>query len=243
MKALLLSLVDCFFPPHCYCCRKPLDDEGDRILCSRCMARLRSTVITHPLCQVCGRPFSKNTADSAPKTCLKCRIQAPRFDRARAIFPYHGPAGDIVKSFKYSDQYHLGKKMVKKSFDLSWFPSDFRDCEAITAVPLHRRKKHQRGYNQSELIAKAIARILKKDFLPKTLKRKRYTIPQASLAARQRIENVKGAFEMNTETVPQTIMLVDDVLTTGATANECAKVLKQAGCRSVYVFTLARAAL
>ncbi len=234
------SLIDCFFPPHCYCCRRPSGGAGHRLLCAGCLAGLGRTRIKAPLCRLCGRPFAPDV-ELERATCLSCRIKAPFFLKARALFPYRGPAGAVVKAFKYQDQYHAGPGLLDVAIGKGWFPDAVSASNPVAAVPLHRRQRYRRGYNQAELLAKGVAEHISGPYMPGLLKRVKDTPSQTQLSVHQRIENVKGAFAARRADMPENILLVDDVLTTGATVNECARELKRAGCQSVFVFTLARA--
>ncbi len=240
---LIHGLLDCFFPPHCCCCDQPSGGEADNgFLCERCSNILRSSRLKPPFCSVCGRPLSAGV-EGEKTACLKCRVQRPFFDTGRSVFPYRGPAGEVVKVFKYNDQPYLGALLLNKAIRNGWFPEKvFLSADAVVPVPLYWRKRHQRGFNQAELIAKTVAVRINKPLNTGLLVRTRHTDTQARLAARQRVDNVKGAFETR-GVVPENVLLVDDVMTTGATANECAKVLKKNGAEKVDAFTIVRATI
>jgi len=242
-SSVTATLLDCFFPPHCYSCQEPARNPGCRIFCESCFTLLSRTRINQPLCSICGRPLSEGAGGDSPVACLNCRIKAPHFTRARALFPYQGPAGAIVRAFKYSDQFNLGSELVELATRSGWFPAVGHESWAVAAVPLHRRQKKRRGYNQAALLAKQVAKHVDKPFEAGLLKRMRDTPSQTQLSPKQRIKNVKGAFSVRHKKLPGRVLLVDDVYTTGATVNECAKVLKRAGCKTVEVFTLVRAAV
>ncbi len=237
---IISALVDCFFPPHCYCCQEPSGEAELDILCDRCRAELERTLIRPPLCNICGRPFAAGP-DPDNLTCLNCRIKAPHFHIARSVFPYRGPAGAVVKAFKYADQYYLGPILLRKAINEGWLPGEIADCDAIVPVPLHRRQRLRRGYNQAELLAEEISKHISRPMIPHLISRIRPTASQTKLAVGQRAGNVRGAFSVKDRDIVRSILLVDDVYTTGATANECAKELKRAGCRSIAVLTLVRA--
>ncbi len=238
-RGIASGLLDCFFPPHCCACALPLPDAGTRLLCQNCHDRLAATRLNAPLCMLCGRPLSAD-ANSPAVLCLNCRITVPHFSMARALFPYHGPAGAVVKAFKYSDQYHLGADLLGEGIRSGWFPDFGAGCEAVMPVPLHRRRKRRRGFNQAELLAKEVAGHMGKPLSRSLLVRVRDTRSQTTLSARGRVKNVKDAFAARGAGMPESVLLIDDVFTTGATANECAKTLKRAGCTDVRVFTLVR---
>jgi ComF family protein len=174
--------------------------------------------------------------------CSLCSASRPAFDRAVSGARYDGIVREMVMSLKYgralwlvSDLAYLLETVVRAHYPLD-------EIDAVAAVPLHGRKYRERGFNQAELLARALAASLDKPLLRRCLVRVRSTDTQTHLTAAQRLTNVRGAFEprWNRWIEERRVLLVDDVMTTGATASECARALRGGGARKVYVATVAR---
>jgi ComF family protein len=173
---------------------------------------------------------------------VNCHARDPDFDVARAVFSYEGPVVPLIKAFKFEGEYFLGPLLLKDAFASGWMPVELKDVDVVAPVPLHPRRERERGYDQAALLAGSLARALGVPARRRALRRVRYTDQQALLPSRARWENVRGAFEPGPHAVEGLkVLLVDDVMTTGATASECARVLKKAGAAGVSVLTLARA--
>lgn len=193
-----------------------------------------------PLCLVCGIPFTGAGADHPCGACLTTR---PSFDAARAALLYEGHCRELVHAFKYRNKTHLRRPLALLSAaGLTEFVAS-RDPDLIVPVPLHVRRLRSRGFNQALLLGELLAREWKLPLARRALARVRWTEPQIGLPADQRRENVKGAFAVSDRTVlaGRKVLLVDDVLTTGSTAEECSRVLKRSGAAEVTVITVARA--
>jgi ComF family protein len=167
---------------------------------------------------------------------MLCRSGRRGFDEAYCYGAYEGTLRKLIHLFKYSGMRGLAVPLAGLLADA--LPRD-RQFDAVTAVPLHWRRRWQRGFNQSELLGKAVAR---RRGIPalKLLRRAAATRAQAGLSNSQRRENVAGAFVARRRVAGMRILLVDDVMTTGATAGACARALKKAGARSVSILALAR---
>lgn len=196
------------------------------------------TFIEAPFCDTCGLPF--NFAAPAGSLCAGCIDMEPDFDRARAAVTYNDASRSLVLALKYGDKLHAVKTFTPW---LMRAGAELIACsDVIVPVPLHPRRLWQRRFNQSALIAEALAKETKKTYLPDSLQRKKYTVPQKGLSRAERDRNVKSAF-----TVPRKediknkkILLIDDVMTSGATLNACARALKRGGAAGVSVLTIAR---
>jgi ComF family protein len=232
-------LLDWFYPPHCYHCERPLARYANRTLCPACLRRLEEERITGPLCILCGLPLPGSSGD---EECLNCRALRPPFDRARACFRYSGPAASIVRSFKYQGNYFLGPRLLRWALRNHGLPPGLTGHDCLVPVPLHPRRLRGRGYNQATLLARELKRLTGLPLLRRALRRDRPTDQQALLPRPARRENVRNAFtSCPREVTGRHVLLVDDVMTTGATAGECAKVLKKAGASEVSVLTLVTA--
>lgn len=228
--------LDAVLPPRCLGCGETVEATGG--LCGSCWSGL--TFIDHPRCACCGAPFDYDVGGEA--LCGACARERPAFDRARAALSYDDASRGLVLGFKHGDQLHAATAFA------GWMARAGADAVAradiIAPVPLHRWRLWRRRYNQSALLALAIGRLAGKSVEPALLARRRATPTQAGRSRSGRARNVRGAFAVRpafAESVKgRSILLVDDVLTTGATVEECARVLKRAGAAEVGVLTLAR---
>ena len=233
------ALLDWFYPPHCYHCGLPLARFRNRMLCPECVRHLEKGRLIGPLCVVCGLPLP---GSDGTEECLSCRALHPPFFRARAFFPYSGPAASIVRSYKYHGNYFLGPRLMRWVLERHGVPPGVEGYDVLVPVPLHPRRHRERGYNQSTLLARVLARHSGRPLLPRALRRTRHTDQQALLPRPERRENVRGAFSPGPQEVAgKDLLLIDDVMTTGATAGECAAVLRRAGANNVSVLTLVSA--
>ncbi len=178
---------------------------------------------------------------SAPDfRCGDCVLHPPAFERARSYGAYRGALRELVHLFKYRGMRPLSRPLG------AWLAEVTRveglaECEAVVPLPLDPERRRARGYNQSELLAREVARRLGLPLVPQACRRVRPTAPQAGLTRAQRRANVQGAFAADPRLVRnRTVLLVDDVMTTGATLNACARTLRQAGAARVLAVTVAR---
>ena len=233
------ALLDIVLPPICHICHSFIPDAGALHICPACRDRL--PVVSSPLCPLCGIPFIGTGNDHR---CGACLTHPPYFDTARAPYLYEGPIRDLIHSFKYNQRTHLRYPLALLTLDgLSRLVPDGQP-QLIVPVPLHRSRLRQRGFNQAVLLGRVLSRRLSLPMLPDALVRIRPTEPQITLSATERRVNVKGAFRVNRpgRIAGTRILLLDDVMTTGSTMDECAKELKKAGAESVVAATIARTA-
>lgn len=231
------TLLDLVFPRVCVNCGGRVE-EGSLHVCWDCAASF--TLVKEPHCSLCGDPVDGRVENLF--RCSFCRRNPPHFDLARSALRYIGDLRDTLHAFKYSRKSCLSGDFVR------WLAACHRmhysgiDMDAITCVPLHGRRQRDRTYNQAGLLARDLARELSVPVFTRCLKRVRPTESQISLNAAQRRANVRGAFSVeDAEWVEgRRLLVVDDIMTTGATVNECSRVLKRAGAASVYVLTVAR---
>ena len=218
----VVGLLDIVFPPRCAAC----DRAGAWPLCAGCTRSVG--VISPPWCDRCGRPWEEPVP-----SCGDC--PPGPVDRARAPFLYDGPIADAIKAMKFAGVHglasHLAAAMAEVAPELH--------ADAVTWVPLSRRRRARRGFDQAELLARAVATLLD---LPasRLLARTRDARSQARRSGADRRAALRGAFRAVRPRVPQRVLLVDDVLTTGSTAAACAAELKSVGARDVALLTAAR---
>ena len=225
-----LSLL---YPPRCLVCRA-LGESG---LCAACLAQI--TPVMPPICRTCGQTIPAD-ADG----CLHCRLRRPAYHRARALGAYDGILRAAIHQFKYRDRPQLagplGLRLTafarENAPDLNGLRFD-----ALLPVPMHPVRRRLRGYNQSERLARVVASELSLPLLTDALVRTRPTRPQVGLAGAARRTNLSGAFAVcQSEAVQgKTLLLIDDVVTSGSSLHECALALKACGARAVYALTLA----
>lgn len=175
-------------------------------------------------------------------TCGSCLSAPPRYDLALAAALHEGPVRTLVHDYKYLGKVHLRRPLALLIAERLVEAVSRRGADLIVPVPLHVRRLRSRGFNQSLLLAEMVSRRWQLPLERRLLRRVRWTEPQINLAPRERRENVRGAFAVadNERVSGKRIVLVDDVLTTGSTVDECAGALKRAGAAEVMVVTVAR---
>ena len=233
---LLQALASLFYPPVCTICSSSI--EPSEYLCDDCEAK--TPRISPPFCATCSEPFSG--AISGSFTCANCAHRRLYFETAVAVYRSRGIVRRVVHEFKYSHQVHL-RHLVGRWLRAALDDERLRDREfdVIVPVPLHPARQRERGFNQASLLALALRDRVAAPIKP-LLERVRYKTTQTAFDRSERMENLHGAFRLRRKTDVQglRVLLIDDVLTTGATLSECARVLKRAGAGSVHAATAAR---
>ena len=237
VKTYASSLLDMIYPRRCVGCNGVVD-SGANLICWNCTTRI--PFITLPFCFQCGDPVAGQVDSSY--VCRHCSENIPSFDKARSVARYRGLLKDMLCEFKYAGALWMRRDLAAWLLTCLQSQFDTRSIDVVTCVPLHPVKQRDRGYNQAALLAKDVSSLIGKSFSSKMIRRIRHTPSQTNLTARQRRDNVLGAFACR---VPDNLrlsraLLIDDVMTTGATVNECARVLKEAGVSRVEVVTVAR---
>ena len=234
------ALQDLIFPPHCLGCRAKLVSSALPLFCPTCAGAVQ--ILAPPGCACCGRPLPDAVAGPAHR-CGACLAKPPLFSRARAIAIYDGPLAQAIQNFKYREGL-AGLATFATLARQATAAAELSEPDLILPVPLHLRRLRQRGFNQALLLARAFFPAERARIVSDLLLRQRWTTPQTGMNGRERRRNLKGAFsvapERATKIKGQSILLVDDVFTTGSTVNECAGVLLAAEAREVQVLTLAR---
>jgi len=188
-----------------------------------------------PLCPLCGRPHPTATL------CASCRRQPLQIDGIRSVALFEGALRKAIHAFKYSYVRELAGPLGDLLIGF-WEMWDGH-ADIIVPVPLHRRRQRERGYNQAGLLARRLGLATGVSVWDDVLERKRHTISQTGLGGQARRENVRGAFAcLDSSVQDKRVLLIDDVCTTGATLEACSTVLKEAGARTVWALTVARAA-
>ncbi|MBT9160725.1 MAG: hypothetical protein DDT26_02021 [Dehalococcoidia bacterium] len=219
-------LLDLIFPRRCIGCGA----EGE-LLCLSCLNLFPR--LTPPYCQCCAVPFSGG------RLCPNCLKSPPAIDGIRSVFLHRGLARDAVRHLKYRNLKALARSLAELMAE--YLVSNPLPADIMVAVPLHSKRVRQRGYNQSDLLAEELSRLINLPTASGSFVRLRNTPSQVSLGAEARHSNVQGAFHCKNPVYQgKGVLLVDDVCTTGATLNACAVALKGAGAASVWALTLSR---
>ncbi|HKR18535.1 MAG TPA: ComF family protein [Stellaceae bacterium] len=228
------TLLDLLLPPRCLKCGVEIGGNG--ALCAECW---RGIAFLHPpCCARCGLPFEIDLGAEA--ICGACARETPLYARARAALRYDEASRTLVLAFKHGDKLQLapalGRFMRRAGAEL------LATCDVIAPVPLHWTRLFTRRYNQAAILAHALVRDGGPPVVADLLERRRATPPQGRSGRTERRRNVRGAFSLKRSraVTGRRVLLVDDVLTTGATVSECARTLLDAGAESVDVLTLAR---
>lgn len=223
----------------CVSCGVTLIDNTVPYFCDPCWSSI--SVLPDPRCPRCDIPFSSSQALTYSPThvCGHCRKHPPAFTKAWTPYAYHGVLKDAISQFKYHGKVRLAHPLAELMASGWHLPPN---VDALMAVPLHPTRLREREYNQSLLLAYHLSRHLRIPILWNVLVRTRSTVPQTTLNRATRLRNLRRSFAV---TQPEaiagkSIVIVDDVFTTGTTSNECAKALRKAGADHVFVASLAR---
>ncbi len=244
MKSAAESLFAVLFPSDCRICLEPLLNISNLPVCESCLGKV--IPIQDLLCRVCGEKlFSSYTQTEDGPLCGLCRRIAPQFRRAVAFGAYQGELRDLIHLFKYAGIRPAGAllaTLLARAIQELQLPADV----VLIPVPLWPGRRQARGFNQAEAIARAFCGLKPSSSIQldtSSLVRTRETASQTGLTRKQRRSNVRGAFAVMraVKVRERSILLVDDVMTTGTTVNECARVLLRAGAKEVLVATVARA--
>lgn len=232
------ACVDLVFPLKCAACRRKIQPDAEIPLCAACTAAIGRN--HPPFCRKCGRTVDRKALNRGG-VCSGCRRKDTHFDRAYSPFLYEGPVKALVHELKYRGKDRLGLTLGRLMAGfIREYALNFDFIDYIVPIPLHPVKLREREFNQASLLAHAIAAALEKPVVDDALARRRATRTQTDLRHDQRYRNVAGAFIPGKHPVRRgNILLIDDVLTTGATASEAAKTLKDTGAGTVIVLTLA----
>jgi ComF family protein len=240
-RGALDAVVSVLLPAPCRICGATLTNANRIPVCALCFAPIEP--IADPMCQCCGRPFQvAPQVQSAPGLCRLCRSNFYAFDRARSFALYNDALAGAIVLLKYEEVACLGNWFADKLANLVRSAGeDFRP-DVVVPVPLHPDRKRERGYNQAELIARPLARRLGLKLGAYLLMRTKPRPTQLVLSRSEHWKSVRGAYatRRGARVDKLRILLVDDVLTTGATLDACSRVLKKAGATSVFGVTVAR---
>lgn len=239
LRQFIDGLIDLVYPKTCHACNKKLNGPSiDEVVCIACWQKIKKN--TPPFCNSCGRSLVGKK--SIKNTCVSCIKNPLSFDRAYSPCAYEGVIKELIRVFKYKNRDYLGAtlaELMNNFIKENNFPIKLMD--KIIPIPLSAAKLREREFNQSLILSEHISKNFGIEILTNQLLRSRNTRTQTELKDHRRFLNVKGAFSVKSSATLQNknILLIDDVLTTGATASEAATVLKNSGANIVYCLTLA----
>ncbi len=226
----------CLTPTRCRLCRAALFAHGNAFLCADCAGTV--PWIGPGACPVCGYPSGPHAVHQ--KECRRCHGGWMGLRGAVSVAMYRHGAKVLVKALKFGGEEELIRPMAGLMLERYRASPFFVKPDLIAPVSLHPKRRRERGFDQAAVLAERVARACGVEWSPTCLERVRWTVPQASLGRGARLTNLHGAFRADPMVAGRRVLLVDDVMTTGATMAECARVLKAAGARSVYGLTFAR---
>ncbi len=238
MEGIVKGLIDLIFPPLCAFCGSPLAEDDTGEICPGCLRNVR--FISPPICPQCGVPFVSQSGED--HLCGQCLRRQWHFGSARALGLYEGAIREAIHLLKYRGKSFLAKSLVGL-VSMGYPFIDYDAYDLMLPVPLHPKRLRERGFNQALIVGRVIGR---REGVPCpgfVLRKTRWSAPQIHLSPKEREKNVKGSFAVAdpAKVRGKRILLIDDVMTTGSTVNECARELLKAGAEGVDVFTLARA--
>ena len=242
LRAIADAVVSVIFPAPCEMCGSVLATASPLPICEECLAALGP--LSGPVCEQCGRPFpSQVSLEAQNPKCFACRRGLYAFGAARSYGAYNDEMVKAITLLKYNRLTRLGRWFAGKLKLTAEANSMIREADLLVPVPLHPARRRERGYNQTELIATPLARLLKIPLDAGLLMRVKPRPPQLFLSRRERWLSVRGAYEIRKgrRIDNQRVLLIDDVFTTGATLDACARALKKGGAKSVIGLTVARA--
>ena len=240
-RSALDALFSVLFPAPCRVCGAILTNASLIPICNKCLDGF--VPIPKPMCQGCGRPFvSPLAADAIQPRCRLCRQDFFAFERARSFGIYDDALSSAIVLLKYEGVKHLGEWFANRLAEMVETDPIGPSADIVVPVPLHPDRLRERGYNQAELIARPLARRLGLKFGSYLLVRTRPRPPQLVLSRTERWTSVRGAYATRAGASVDNlrILLVDDVLTTGATLDSCSRALRKAGAKSIVALTVAR---
>lgn len=235
IKQITSALIGLLYPRRCPVCGL-IVAAPEHLIHTACLARL--SMVKQPTCKRCG----KEVFSEAAEYCFDCTRHRKSFNGGAALLNYNEPARRSLTAVKYNNRreyldFYAAAMALKFERRISvWQP------QVLIPVPVHASRRRQRGFNQAEELARRLGKQWNIAVDTKLLIRNRKTMPQRSLNPRERLENLRAAFEVaaadGAGAIPQTVLLVDDIYTTGSTVEACTRVLKAAGIKQVYVLTI-----
>ena len=241
IEKILKNFVNLIFPAKCISCGKIIEEYDT--LCKDCWNKIK--FIEKPFCNKCSTPLENKISDD--DLCANCLKNQNLFIKARSAVIYNNESSKIIFKYKFYDKINMKKFMAKAMLNAS--KDIINNIDVLIPVPLHKKRLIFRRYNQALFLAKEIAKLSNKSFICDFLEKKKHTIPQAKLKQAERLKNLKDKFSINFKYLKEiekyknlNFAIIDDVMTTGSTINECRKVMNENGIKNVYAITFAKTA-
>lgn len=237
-KTALTLIMDTIYPHRCPSCKKIV--ELDSVFCLDCWKKLQ--FITKPTCSICGTPLQFNTLLDNNIICAKCLSKKPYYSKAISCFIYNKTISKAIFEFKFYQRMFLSKFFAK--FIYAKIKEYLKDIDYIIPVPLSLKRLRWRGFNQTLLLARDLGKLANKEVISNLIIKTKHTKAQVRLKNKDRVKNLKTAFIINEKYLEKiknkNIAIIDDVITTGTTVNECSKVLKRHNVGKIFVFSIAK---
>ncbi len=242
LRTIADGILNLIYPESCFICSDPLSRMQECGVCRRCWENTLRTQISPPLCPSCGIPF-QSTAVEPGHLCGECGVRIPPYSGARSFGYYRAELGCLIRGFKFEGRRNLSallSPLLACTFVDAW---DRSDVDLVIPVPLHPRRRRERGFNQAAVLSRDLSRLVAIPCCENALVRARDTVPQIGLSDSERLRNVRQALRCRRPDVvsQKRLLLVDDVMTTGATVCSASEALLDAGALRVSVLTVARA--
>lgn len=235
-KTLLGRFVDILYPYKCPSCKTIVN--SDLVFCSDCWKKLQ--FITKPTCQICGTPIQFSVSNDI--ICAKCLLKKPCYDKAISCFVYNKTISKAIFEFKFYQKTFLSDFFAK--FIINSIYDILNEVDYIVPVPVSLKRLRWRGFNQALLLARSIGKSTNKEVLPDLIIKIKHTQAQVKLKNKERIKNLDSAFDINrkylNKIVDKNILIIDDVITTGTTVNECSKIIKKFKTNKIFVASIAK---
>jgi len=231
-RRLTAAILNSIYPSICPSCNNRSDSFQHSPLCTNCWRGIKR--YSGPSCRICAAPLASVYAS----ICQRCLTHPPSFSVVLNYGIYSDALAEAINLMKFSGLRRFANPLGKMLLNL-----EMPECDGIIPVPLSKKALRERGFNQALLMAKVISRNLKIPLYMDMLLKIRDTSPQVGLSAKERMKNIRGAFKASGKINNLRLLLLDDVMTTGATVMECSRALMRAGAKEVIVVTLARAAM
>jgi ComF family protein len=240
LKKYADELLDLIYPRVCFGCKVKLPICSGIYLCEKCLNKVK--YLCPPFCHFCGIPVGENIFEEKTSRCIECTSQRYYFKKGYTASIYDNLIKECIHSLKYNSHTYLGSTLgtVMSEYAKKFIPVE--DIDLIVPVPLHWKKLRDRGFNQSVVLGSVLAEKTGVMFVSKGISRTKSMPSQVRLSRNERMHNLEGAFCVTKPEyfVNKRLLLVDDVFTTGATMNECARALIKSGAKEVSAFSLAR---
>ena len=229
MRKILRKILELLYPSTCIFCGR-LCKEG---ICRICRENVE--YIREPRCKKCGKPIDSQEEEF----CYDCRRQTFHYEQGRSLWLHKDPVSSSIYALKYKNRRVYGEVYARELATRFERIIRFWQVDVIIPVPIHKKKRRKRGFNQAEIIAKEVGRLLNIPVNCTSVVREKDTTPQKELSSRSRRKNLKKAFRVTDERVKRKrVLLIDDIYTTGSTIDSIAEILRKAGCEKIYFLTI-----